>query len=233
MKYNRVLIKISGEALGDNNENIAYKNILFFANEIKKVVDKKNKVGIVIGGGNIYRGNFVEKTNIQQIDGDYMGMLATMINSIAFKKVLENIGIKVKVLSSIEINKLFELCNHDKMQEYLDQNYVIILAGGTGNPCFTTDTTAALRAIEMKADVLLKATKVDGIYDSDPMKNKNAIKYNQITYQEAIEKNLKVMDLTAFAMCMENKVPIIVCNIFQENSILKILEGESLGTIVV
>ncbi|MCB4792374.1 MAG: UMP kinase [Elusimicrobia bacterium] len=230
MKYKRVLLKLSGEALaGSGNFGINIPSIENIAKEIKKAVERKVELAIVIGGGNIWRG---AGKKIDRVKADYMGMLATVINSLAIQNVLEKNGIKACVLSALEVSKIAELYVRDKAIENLKNGYVVVLSGGTGNPYFTTDTTAALRAAELKADVLLKATQVDGVYDCDPKVNKNAKKFKSLSYDEAIRKNLRIMDTSAFSLCKENKLNIIVFNFHQAGNLFKVLAGENIGTLV-
>ena len=230
MKYKRVLLKLSGEALsGGGQTGINIPSIENIAKEIRKAVEKKVQLAIVIGGGNIWRG---AGKKIDRVKADNMGMLGTLINALAMQDVLEKNGIKSCVLSAISVSKIAEFYVQEKALESLKKGYVVILGGGTGNPYFTTDTTAALRAAELKADVLLKATQVDGVYDSDPKLNKNAKKYKHITYDEAIRKNLKIMDTSAFSLCKDNKLPIIVFNFHLAGNLSKVLSGKNIGTLV-
>jgi len=233
MKYNRVLLKLSGESLmGSSSYGIDPARLLEYATEISEVYNKGIQLAIVIGGGNIFRGM---KGSIQGFDrqtGDYMGMLATVINSLALQKVLETLGVRVKLLSALEIEGLAEKANGLKAIKYLESGYLVILSGGTGNPYFTTDTASALRAVEIKADAVLKGTRVDGVYTDDPEKNPSAIKYDRLTFREAYEKELKIMDLTAFTLCEENNIPIVVFNMNEKGNLVKLLNGEKLGTVV-
>jgi uridylate kinase len=230
LKYKRVLLKLSGEALsGDGQTGINIASIENIAKEIRKAVEKKIQLAIVIGGGNIWRG---AGKKIDRVKADYMGMLGTIINALAMQDILEKNAIKSCVLTAINVSKIAEFYVQEKAIESLKKGYVVILGGGTGNPYFTTDTTAALRAAELKADVLLKATQVDGVYDCDPKLNKKAKKYKHITYDEAIRKNLKIMDTSAFSLCKDNKLPIIVFNFHQSGNIAKVLSGKDIGTLV-
>ena len=199
--------------------------------EIKKIYDKGVEIAIVIGGGNIYRG-FNNEFKIDRVQGDYMGMLATLINGLALQNTLENIGIPTRLQSAINVNKVAEPYIKRKALRHLDKKRIVIFSAGTGNPYFTTDSAAVLRAIEIEADVILKGTRVDGIYNEDPNKNSDAFKFEKITFKEAISKGLKIMDTTAFTLSHENKLPIIVFDMNQENNLLKVLNGENVGTLV-
>ncbi|MDR3286918.1 MAG: UMP kinase [Prevotellaceae bacterium] len=231
--YKRILLKLSGEALqGSDKHGINTDYLLKYAEEIKLVADNKTQVAIVIGGGNIFRGLSGVQRGFDRVKGDQMGMLATVINSIAIQSVLLSIGQKAKVLTSIRMEPVGEYYSHDKAIEYMNSGYVVIIAGGTSNPFFTTDSAAALRAIETKCNVLLKGTRVDGIYTADPEIDKSATKFDSLTFDEAYSKNLKIMDLTAFTLCKENDLPVIVFDINKKGSLLKIVNGETIGTIV-
>ena len=232
MKYNRILLKLSGEALvGDKGGGIDPEILIKYSNEIKKIYDKGVEIAIVIGGGNIYRG-FNNEYKIDRVQGDYMGMLATLINGLALQNTLENIGIPTRLQSAINVNKVAEPYIKRKALRHLDKKRIVIFSGGTGNPYFTTDSAAVLRAIEIEADVILKGTRVDGIYNEDPNKNSDAFKFEKITFKEAISKGLKIMDTTAFTLSHENKLPIIVFDMNQEDNLLKVLNGENVGTLV-
>ena len=232
MKYKRILLKLSGEALvGDKAGGIDPEILIKYSNEIKKIYDKGVEIAIVIGGGNIYRG-FNNEFKIDRVQGDYMGMLATLINGLALQNTLENIGIPTRLQSAINVNKVAEPYIKRKALRHLDKKRIVIFSAGTGNPYFTTDSAAVLRAIEIEADVILKGTRVDGIYSEDPNKNSDAFKFEKITFKEAISKGLKIMDTTAFTLSHENKLPIIVFDMNQENNLLKVLNGENVGTIV-
>ena len=232
MKYNRILLKLSGEALvGDKAGGIDPEILIKYSNEIKKIYDKGVEIAIVIGGGNIYRG-FNNEYKIDRVQGDYMGMLATLINGLALQNTLENIGIPTRLQSAINVNKVAEPYIKRKALRHLDKKRIVIFSAGTGNPYFTTDSAAVLRAIEIEADVILKGTRVDGIYNEDPIKNSEAFKFEKITFKEAISKGLKIMDTTAFTLSHENKLPIIVFDMNEENNLLKVLNGENVGTIV-
>tara|TARA_B100000287_G_scaffold180378_1_gene170424 strand:- start:318 stop:1022 length:705 start_codon:yes stop_codon:yes gene_type:complete len=232
MKYNRILLKLSGEALvGDKAGGIDPEILIKYSNEIKKIYDKGVEIAIVIGGGNIYRG-FNNEYKIDRVQGDYMGMLATLINGLALQNTLENIGIPTRLQSAINVNKVAEPYIKRKALRHLDKKRIVIFSAGTGNPYFTTDSAAVLRAIEIEADVILKGTRVDGIYNEDPIKNSEAFKFEKITFKEAISKGLKIMDTTAFTLSHENKLPIIVFDMNQEDNLLKVLNGENVGTLV-
>ncbi|NVO01312.1 MAG: UMP kinase [Bacteroidetes bacterium] len=233
MKYKRILLKLSGEALmGEKQYGIDSERLGMYANEVKHLVDKGVQVGIVIGGGNIFRGLSGTAEGFDRVQGDYMGMLATVINSMALQSALENLNIKTQLLSGIEIDPICKAMSRKRAIENLEKGKVVIISGGTGNPFFTTDTASALRAIEIKADVILKGTRVDGIYTADPEKDKTATKYETITFDEAYEKGLNIMDLTAFTLCKENKIPIIVFNMNVVGNLKRIAEGENIGTFV-
>jgi len=233
MSYNRILLKLSGEALmGDKNAGIDSKKLLHYANEIKKIHDIGVEVSIVIGGGNIYRGFNNTEHKIDRVQGDYMGMLATIINGLALQNTLENIGIPTRLQSAINVNQVAEPYIKRKAIRHLEKNRIVIFAAGTGNPYFTTDSAAVLRAIEIEADIILKGTKVDGIYNCDPEINSDAVKFENITFNEAIKKGLKIMDTTAFTLSQENNLPIIVFDINSSDNLLKAVSGEKVGTIV-
>ena len=232
MKYNRILLKLSGEALvGDKAGGIDPEILIKYSNEIKKIYEKGVEIAIVIGGGNIYRG-FNNEYKIDRVQGDYMGMLATLINGLALQNTLENIGIPTRLQSAINVNKVAEPYIKRKALRHLDKKRIVIFSAGTGNPYFTTDSAAVLRAIEIEADVILKGTRVDGIYNKDPNKNSEAFKFEKITFKEAISQGLKIMDTTAFTLSHENKLPIIVFDMNQENNLLKVLNGKNVGTLV-
>tara|TARA_B100001287_G_scaffold101161_1_gene85103 strand:+ start:173 stop:877 length:705 start_codon:yes stop_codon:yes gene_type:complete len=232
MKYKRILLKLSGEALvGEKAGGIDPEILIKYSNEIKKIYDKGVEIAIVIGGGNIYRG-FNNEYKIDRVQGDYMGMLATLINGLALQNTLENIGIPTRLQSAINVNKVAEPYIKRKAIRHLDKKRIVIFSAGTGNPYFTTDSAAVLRAIEIEADVILKGTRVDGIYNEDPNKNSDAFKFEKITFKEAISKGLKIMDTTAFTLSHENKLPIIVFDMNQEDNLLKVLNGENVGTLV-
>lgn len=233
MKYKRILLKLSGEALmGEKQYGIDTDKLNEYSQEIKKVVDQGCEVAIVIGGGNIFRGVSGAAKGMDRVQGDYMGMLATIINGMALQGALEQIGIKTRLQTAIEMDKIAEPFIKRRAVRHLEKGRVVIFGAGTGNPYFTTDTAATLRAIEIGADVILKGTRVDGIYDSDPEKNNNAVKFNTLSFDEVIEKNLKVMDMTAFTLSQENNLPIIVFDMNKQDNLLKIVSGESIGTMV-
>ena len=234
-KYKRILLKLSGEALLGNQRNGDPFNAAIieqYAQDIKTIVDLGVQVAIVIGGGNIYRGMNEADSGIERAHGDYMGMLATVINAMAIQAMLEKIGVYTRLQSAINMEQVAEPYIRRKALRHLEKGRVVIFGAGTGNPYFTTDTAGSLRAIEMKADVILKGTRVDGVYDADPEKNPDAKKFETISFQDCISKNLKVMDMTAFTLCMENKLPIIVFDMNQAGNLLKIVQGESVGTLV-
>ena len=233
MKFNKILLKLSGEALmGEQQYGIDPERLSDYAMEVKQVVDAGTQVGIVIGGGNIYRGLQGASEGMDRVQGDYMGMLATVINSMALQGALEKTGLKVKLLSSLTLKPMAEPMSRKLAKGYLNQGYVVLIGGGTGNPFFTTDTASALRAVEIEADVIMKGTRVDGIYTADPEKDPTATKYSEISFDEAYEKGLKIMDLTAFTLCKENNMPIYVFDMNTKGSLLRIVKGEHLGTIV-
>lgn len=229
----RVLLKLSGEALmGDQQFGIQAQTLSIFADEIKEVVNAGYQVGIVVGGGNIFRGLQAGNIGIERSQGDYMGMLATVINGMALQGALESKGVYTRLMSALNISQVCEQYIRRKAMRHLEKGRCIIMAAGTGNPFFTTDTAAALRANEIEADVILKGTSVDGIYTADPKKDADATKYETISFDEVMQKNLRIMDQTAFALCKENKMPIIVFNIRERGNILRILQGEKIGTLV-
>lgn len=231
--YKRVLLKLSGESLmGSKCYGIDSEKLSSYAQQVKDVVDAGIRVGIVIGGGNIFRGLSGTTEGIDRVKGDQMGMLATVINSLALQSELEKKGVTARVFSAIRMEPIGEIYSKQKAVEALKQNEVVIMAAGTGNPFFTTDTASALRAIEIQADVMLKGTRVDGIYDDDPEKNPNAKKFAKITYDEIYDRGLKIMDLTATTMCMENKMPIIVFDMDTPGNLMKVLTGSNIGTLV-
>ena len=231
MIYNRILLKLSGEALlGDRSHGIDPNTINKYSREIKSIVDLGVEVSIVIGGGNIFRGLSGGNNGIDRVQGDYMGMLATVINGLALQSSLEKIGLQTRLQTAINMEAIAEPYIKRKAVRHLEKKRIVIFGAGTGNPFFTTDSAAVLRAIEIEADVILKGTRVDGIYDDDPEINKNAIKFNEIKYDEAISKNLKIMDSTAFTLSKENKLPIIVFDINKTGNLKKIIEGKIIGT---
>ncbi len=232
--YKRVLLKLSGESLSEQDGGFgidvgAIKNL---ANE---VLDGKNlgvEMAIVIGGGNIFRGATASNLGMERVTGDYMGMLATIINALALQHALEDVGIQTRVQTAIEIPQVAETYIRRRAIRHLEKDRVVIFAAGTGNPYFTTDTAASLRAVEIGADVIFKATKVDGVYSADPMKDDSAVKFNQLTYLEILKKGLQVMDSTSVSLCMDNKLPMIVFNVREKSSIKKVLMGKKIGTLV-
>lgn len=232
--YKRVLLKLSGEALMGNQEfGISSDVISSYAKQIKEVTELGVELAIVIGGGNIFRGLSGSTQGIDRVTGDHMGMLATMINSLALQNAIEQLGVPTRVQSAIEMEKIAEPFIKRKAQRHLEKGRVVIFGAGTGNPYFTTDTAAALRAIEINADIVMKATKVDGIYDKDPMKHSDAVKYHRVSYNEVLAKDLKVMDATAISLCRENKLPILVFDSVTEGNIVKVMTTDTLGTMVV
>ena len=233
MKYNRILLKLSGEALmGDKQFGIDTEKLSAYANEIKTAVDFGVEVAVVIGGGNIFRGVQVEGQGLDRVQGDYMGMLATIINGMALQSALEKADVETRLLTAIKMEQVAEPFIRRRAMRHLHKGRVVIFGGGTGNPYFTTDTAATLRAIEIEADVILKGTRVDGIYTADPEKNKSATKYDTISFKEVYEKELNIMDMTAFTLCKENKLPIVVFDINKKQNLYKMLQGESVGTLV-
>ncbi len=232
--YKRVLLKLSGEALmGEQEFGISSDVIASYARQIKEIADLGVEVSVVIGGGNIFRGLSGATQGVDRVTGDHMGMLATVINSLALQNSIEKLGVQTRVLTAIEMPKIAEPFIKRRAQRHLEKGRVVIFGAGTGNPYFTTDTAAALRAIEMNTEVVLKATKVDGIYDKDPVKYDDAVKYETVTYTEVLNKNLKVMDATAISLCRENKLPIIVFDSLTEGNIKKVIMGEKIGTTVI
>ena len=232
--YKKILLKLSGEALmGDQEFGISSDVITSYAKQIKEIADLGVEVSIVIGGGNIFRGISGAAQGVDRVTGDHMGMLATVINSLALQNSIEKLGVPTRVQTAIEMPKVAEPFIKRRAQRHLEKGRVVIFGAGTGNPYFTTDTAAALRAIEMETDVVIKATKVDGIYDKDPVKYPDAKKYQTVTYNEVLAKDLKVMDATAISLCRENKLPIIVFNSLDEGNLKKVVMGENIGTTVV
>jgi uridylate kinase len=233
MKYTRILLKLSGESLaGKAGHGLDSAVLAAYASEISAIAEKGCQVAIVAGGGNIFRGLSGSKAGFDRVKGDQMGMLATVINSIALEGALINTGAKARVFTSIRMEPVGELYNRDKVTEAMKDGVICIIAGGTGNPFFTTDTAAALRAVETGASVLLKGTRVDGVYDDDPEKNPDARKYKQLTFDEALTKRLKIMDSTAFTLCRENKLPVIVFDMNCNGNLLKVVNGDATGTLI-
>ena len=233
MKYNRILLKLSGESLmGEQNYGIDSNRLSDYAKEIKQIIDKGIQVAIVIGGGNIYRGIQSEGAGFDRVQGDYMGMLATIINGMALQSALESLEVETRLLTAIRMEQVAEPYIRRKATRHLNKNRVVIFGGGTGNPYFTTDTAATLRAIEIEADVILKGTRVDGIFTADPEKDPTATMYETISFDEVFKKELNVMDLTAFTLCKENNLPIKVFNMNTDGNLQKICKGENIGTLV-
>ncbi len=232
-QYKRILLKLSGEVLaGEGGYGIDSKALLKISKEIKDVWELGVEIAIVIGGGNIFRGISGTETGIDRATGDYMGMLATLINALALQSALEKLGVPTRVMTPFEIRQLAEPYIRRRAVRHLEKKRVVIFAGGTGNPFFTTDTAAALRAAEINADVILKATKVDGVYDKDPIRFSDATKFDKINYIEVLEKGLKVMDSTSISLCMDNGIPIIVFSVLESGNIKKVVLGEKVGTLV-
>lgn len=233
MNYKRILLKLSGESLMGNKQfGIDNERLAEYAKQIKEVVDQGVEVAIVIGGGNIFRGVQAEEGGMDRTHGDYMGMLATMINSMALQSSLESVGVKTRLMSAIEMREISEPFVRRRAVRHLEKGRVVIFGAGTGNPFFTTDSAASLRAIEINADVILKGTRVDGIYTADPEKDKTATKFDFISFDDAYNKGLKVMDMTAFTLCKENNLPIIVFDMDTPGNLQKLISGEQVGTIV-
>ncbi len=233
MKYKRVLLKLSGEALmGSKTSNIDPAVLEQYSEEIKVIQKEGVELAIVVGGGNIFRGGQAETLGIDRVQGDYMGMLATVINAMALQSALERHGVFTRLMSGIKMEQVCEPFIRRRAIRHLEKGRIIIFGAGIGNPYFTTDSTASLRAIEIQADVVLKGTRVDGVYNKDPEKFNDAVRYNTLSFQEAYEKNLNIMDMTAFTLCMENKLPIIVFDMNKKGNLLKILKGEEAGTLI-
>lgn len=233
LRYKRILLKLSGESLmGENQFGIDNNVLVQYSREIKTVVDSGVEVAIVIGGGNIFRGLQAAEGGMDRVQGDYMGMLATVINSMALQAALEGLGVYTRLQSAIKMEAICEPFIRRRAVRHLEKGRVVIFGAGTGNPYFTTDTAASLRAIEIEADVILKGTRVDGIYTADPEKDKKARKFDQITFDEVYKRDLKVMDMTAFTLCQENNLPIIVFDMNKKGNLMKIVGGEKVGTLV-
>ena len=233
MKYKRILLKLSGEALmGEQKYGIDSQVLIRYANEIKAIADKGVEITIVVGGGNIYRGIEAAATGIDRVQGDYMGMLATVINCMALQSALENIGLDTRLMSGIKIEQVCESFIRRRAIRHLEKGRIVMFGAGTGNPYFTTDTAASLRAIEIEAEVVLKGTRVDGVYTADPEKDPTATRYTNISFDEAYAKGLNIMDMTAFTLCKENNLPIIIFDMNRPGNLLKVLEGENVGTLV-
>ncbi len=232
-KYKRILLKLSGESLmGDKTYGLDHKVLSQYAQDIKSITDLGIQVAIVIGGGNIYRGMNEAETGIERAQGDYMGMLATVINGMALQAALEKAGVYTRLQSAIKMEQIAEPYIRRRAIRHLEKGRVVIFGAGTGNPYFTTDTAGSLRAIEINADVILKGTRVDGIYTEDPEVNPNATKFETLTFQDCLSKNLRVMDMTAFTLCMENNLPIIVFNMDEPDNLRRVVTGERVGTLV-
>ena len=233
MKYKRILLKLSGESLmGEKQYGIDSDRVLQYARDIKAVFDQGIEIAIVIGGGNIFRGLSAEKSGMDRVQADYMGMLATVINSMALQDALEKLNVKTRLMTAIKMEQICEPFIRRRAVRHLEKRRIVIFGAGTGNPYFTTDTCASLRAIEVQADVVLKGTRVDGIYTADPEKDSSATRYDEITFQEVYDKGLNVMDMTAFTLCQENKLPIIVFDMNKPGNFMKIAKGEAIGTLV-
>jgi uridylate kinase len=233
MKYKRILLKLSGEALmGEKQFGIDNKRLMQYAKDIQEISDMNVEIGIVIGGGNIFRGVQAEKGGMDRTQGDYMGMLATMINSMALQSALESVGLITRLQSAIEMKQIAEPYIKRKAVRHLEKGRIVIFGAGTGNPFFTTDSAASLRAVEIESDVILKGTRVDGIYDSDPEKNSNALKFDTLTFDQAYEKQLKIMDMTAFTLCKENEIPVVVFDMNNQGNLKKVILGDKIGTLV-
>ncbi|MFC2116294.1 UMP kinase [Bacteroidota bacterium] len=233
LKYKRILLKLSGESLsGETGHGIDPEKLMEYVTQVIEIAEMGVEVGIVIGGGNIFRGLSGEQEGFDRVKGDYMGMLATVINGLAMQSAIEKSGGKASLFTAIPMEPVGMRYSKQKVLECLSRKEVVIFTFGTGNPYFTTDTAASLRAVEMEADVLLKGTRVDGVYDADPEKNPAAVKYDELSFGEAIAQNLRVMDQTAFAMCLENQLPIIVFNMNEMGNLKRIIRGENIGTLV-
>jgi uridylate kinase len=233
MRYKRILLKLSGESLmGDRQYGIDNNQVLQYAKDIKSVFDEGIEIAVVVGGGNIFRGLSAEKSGMERAQADYMGMLATVINCMALQNALESVGVETRLQSAIKMEQICEPYIRRRAMHHLEENKIVIFGAGTGNPYFTTDTAASLRAIEIKADVVLKGTRVDGIYTADPEKDPSATRYDEISFQEVYDKGLNVMDMTAITLCQENNLPIIVFDMNKEGNFMKIAKGEPIGTLV-
>tara|TARA_B100001287_G_C22540870_1_gene462066 strand:+ start:76 stop:795 length:720 start_codon:yes stop_codon:yes gene_type:complete len=233
ISFNRILLKISGEVLaGEKTFGIDPNLTQTIAARIKKIHSQNKEIGIVIGGGNIFRGMAVSEQGMDRVAADYLGMMATIMNSVALQSELEKVGCDTRVMSALSVTQLAEPYIRRRATRHLEKKRIVIFAGGTGNPYFTTDTAAVLRGVEINADVIIKGTKVDGIYSSDPMKNSDAIKYDELTFDDVIHKNLKVMDMTAFTLCKENNIPIVVLDINDKNSLYNLMKFNNIGTLV-
>ena len=233
ISFNRILLKISGEVLaGKKTFGIDPNLTQTIAARIKKIHSQNKEIGIVIGGGNIFRGMAVSEQGMDRVAADYLGMMATIMNSVALQSELEKVGCDTRVMSALSVTQLAEPYIRRRATRHLEKKRIVIFAGGTGNPYFTTDTAAVLRGVEINADVIIKGTKVDGIYSSDPMKNSDAVKYDELTFDDVIHKNLKIMDMTAFTLCKENNIPIVVLDINDKNSLYNLMKFNNVGTLV-
>ena len=233
ISFNRILLKISGEVLaGEKTFGIDPNLTQAIAARIKKIHSQNKEIGIVIGGGNIFRGMAVSEQGMDWVEADFLGMMATIMNSVALQSELEKVGCDTRVMSALSVTQLAEPYIRRRATRHLEKKRIVIFAGGTGNPYFTTDTAAVLRGVEIDADVIIKGTKVDGIYSSDPMKNSDAIKYDELTFDDVIHKNLKIMDMTAFTLCKENNIPIVVLDINDKNSLYNLMKFNNVGTVV-
>jgi len=233
MKYKRILLKLSGEALmGEKQYGIDIDRVAQYAADIQAVHAKGIEIALVVGGGNIYRGLSAEKSGMDRVQADYMGMLATVINSMALQDALEKTGMKTRLLTAIKMEQICEPFIRRRAVRHLEKGRIVIFGAGTGNPYFTTDTAASLRAVEINADVVMKGTRVDGIYTSDPLKNPDATRYDEITFNEVYQKNLNVMDMTAITLCQENNLPIIVFDMNKSGNLMRLAKGEPIGTLV-
>lgn len=233
LKYNRILLKLSGEALmGDTGYGIAPDTLERYANQIVSIIEMGCEVAIVVGGGNIFRGIQASRSGMDRANGDYMGMLATVINALALQDAIEQAGAPVRVQSAINMAQICEPYIRRRAIRHLEKGRVVVFAAGTGNPFFTTDTAASLRAMEIEADVVLKGTKVDGVYSADPVKHADAVKFDKISFADVLSNRLNVMDMTAFTLCEENKLPIIIFNINEPENLQRIMKGEAVGTLV-
>jgi uridylate kinase len=234
MKFKRVLLKLSGEALQGSNKSVNFDPAVLeqYSEEIKAVRERGTEVAIVIGGGNIFRGGQAEALGIDRVQGDYMGMLATVINAMALQSALERHGMYTRLMAGMRMEQVCEPFIRRRAIRHLEKGRIVIFGAGIGNPYFTTDSTASLRAIEVQANVVLKGTRVDGVYTKDPEKFKDAVRYDRLTFQEAYEKNLNIMDMTAFTLCMENKLPIIVFDMNKKGNFLRVAQGEEAGTLI-
>lgn len=234
MKYKRILLKLSGEALQGSNKETHIDPAMLeqYSEEVKRVKEKGVELAIVIGGGNIFRGGEADTLGIDRVQGDYMGMLATVINAMALQSALERHGLYTRLMSGIKMEQVCEPFIRRRAIRHLEKGRIVIFGAGIGNPYFTTDSTASLRAIEIQANVVLKGTRVDGVYNKDPEKFKDAVRFNKLSFQEAYEKNLNIMDMTAFTLCMENKLPIIVFDMNKKGNLLKVAMGEEAGTLI-